>query len=311
MFPLKRYLTLTLLSAPVMLLQSCFTGVESTPKITAQDVRRQKVTVTPEMEFLADVKPRPFSEWRPGKELLVNDGRIDLIFKAGVAEDDRPQPGDTLRWLRAEGAVSVTGDSVTDLVFDRRGTELVYRVNASASALAARESVDVPFTIDLASVETARMKLKDRDLYILTPTWYDLDEKAVSGRRFVKVHVDDVVPGSYVYPVKVLFTADEEPQRCVLMSLVSPEGSRMRNFATLFAFDDPHKRYPTITDENWQLIQNSRVTDGMTRDECRLALGAPGDIDRRPATAGVLEVWNYDDGRYLIFQDGFLTGYRK
>ncbi len=311
MFSLKRYLTLTLLSAPVMLLQSCFTGVESTPKITAQDVRRQKVTVTAEMEFLADVKPRPFSDWRPGKELLVNDNRIDLIFKAGIPDSDLPQPGDTLRWLRAEGAISVTGDSVTDLIFDRRGSELVYRVNASAGALAARESFDVPFTVDLASVEAVRDRLKGRDLYILTPVWYDIDEKAVSGRRFEKVHVDDVVPGSYVYPVKVLFTAEGAPQRCVLMSLVSPEGSRMRNFATLFAFDDPHKRYPMITDENWLLIQNSRVTEGMTRDECRLALGTPADIDRRPATAGVLEVWNYDDGRYLIFQDGLLTAYRK
>ena len=295
------------------LLQSCFTGVESTPKITDSDVRRERLTVTPEMEFLSDVRPEPFAGWLPGKPFFVTDNKIGIIFSGSVSDDDRPAAGDTILWIRSSGAVSVTGDSVADLVFARKGydNELVYRVNASPSALSRRGSVEIPFTIDLSAVEAASGRLDGRKLFILTPLWYDKDEKAVGGRRFVKVTVNSVAAGNHVYPLKVMFTADDGQERCVFLSLAGSENSAMRNFATVFSFTDPHRRYPSVTDANWRLIQQSKVALGMTRDECRLALGPPAELDRRPATAGVVEVWNYDDGQYLIFQDGLLTRFRR
>ena len=58
------------------------------------------------------------------------------------------------------------------------------------------------------------------------------------------------------------------------------------------------------------MIVNSKVAAGMTRDECRLALGAPNSFRTIPVYNAVVEQWNYDDGMYLIFEDGILTRYR-
>jgi hypothetical protein len=49
----------------------------------------------------------------------------------------------------------------------------------------------------------------------------------------------------------------------------------------------------------------------MTSSECRLALGAPNDYTRVPTTGGMVERWTYDNGVYLMFEDGVLTRYRK
>ena len=84
-----------------------------------------------------------------------------------------------------------------------------------------------------------------------------------------------------------------------------------RTFDSLFAFDNPRNRYPEIKDDVWELITRSRVREGMTRDECRLALGQPSDILRIPTYGGMQERWTYTDGIFLIFDDGFLTKYRR
>ena len=64
------------------------------------------------------------------------------------------------------------------------------------------------------------------------------------------------------------------------------DGSHIACIATgdgrVFAFDNPRRRYPEIKDDVWELIIRSRLRDGMTRDECRLALGAPCKI--KPTT---------------------------
>ena len=91
---------------------------------------------------------------------------------------------------------------------------------------------------------------------------------------------------------------------------VGADRAATRNFSTVFNFDDPRKRYPQISDETWELIINSKVREGMTRDECRLALGAPNSYRTIPVINAVVEQWNYDDGIYLIFEDGLLSRFR-
>ena len=62
-------------------LVSCFTGVESTPKITAKDVRKRHATQTPEEAYTADVAGQPTAEWKAGKKWRVTDDRIGLVFQ--------------------------------------------------------------------------------------------------------------------------------------------------------------------------------------------------------------------------------------
>lgn len=60
-----------------------------------------------------------------------------------------------------------------------------------------------------------------------------------------------------------------------------------------------------------ETYNNGTVTEDMTRDECRLSLGAPDNIDRRAGYSVLREVWSYENGRYLIFEDGLLRSYRQ
>lgn len=83
-----------------------------------------------------------------------------------------------------------------------------------------------------------------------------------------------------------------------------------RGFATLFSFTDPREKYPQISDETWANIIRGRVALGMTRAECRLALGTPDDVIHRNDHNYLYERWNYDNGVYLVFRDDILENYR-
>ena len=84
-----------------------------------------------------------------------------------------------------------------------------------------------------------------------------------------------------------------------------------RTYTDLFSDSDVHLRYPEISDDNWACIIRGDVALGMNKDECRLSLGTPKTIDRRPTYDGLVEYWTYDNGVYLIFEDGLLRRYRK
>jgi hypothetical protein len=61
----------------------------------------------------------------------------------------------------------------------------------------------------------------------------------------------------------------------------------------------------------WDNIIHGRVALDMTRSECRLSLGAPKTVDTRPGYSGVRELWVYENGAYLVFEDGLLRDYRN
>jgi hypothetical protein len=61
----------------------------------------------------------------------------------------------------------------------------------------------------------------------------------------------------------------------------------------------------------WQNITRSRVAQDMTREECRLALGSPNSVQRRNAITAIQELWLYENGIYLTFEDGILTSFRQ
>ena len=171
------------------LLQGCFfTGVESTPRITGRDVRREAVVPAPEDSYLAKVGDLPFSRWTPGKEFMVTDSRISRIFGAS-AVDASPVPGDMLRYRSAEESASVTGGTVTDISFLTSGGDVLsYRVNKPLSRLMADSVTEVPFTIQMSVIEDARRLMEGKEFYILTSSWRDDADTPVSGRKFIPVH---------------------------------------------------------------------------------------------------------------------------
>ncbi len=284
-----------------------FTGVESTPRITAREVKREGALPTAEDTFLADVTDEPLRAWRQGKEFMVTDARVERIFGASaLALRGADLTGTILTWNGAEEIPSLTGSTVTDLNFlTPTGQELSYRVNRPLKRLMADAIAEVPFTIQLSTVERAAEKLKGRDYWVITSLWRDDEDTPVRGRKFVKVHIDSVTPGNSLFPLKVAFT-DESGESARLFIHPGAKGNAARTFSHVFSFTDPRQRYPHITPEVWQMIVEGRVAEGMTTEECRLAIGAPKEIERGATNSFLREAWMYDSGRWLLFEDGRL-----
>ncbi|MDE6277577.1 MAG: hypothetical protein K2M06_05660 [Muribaculaceae bacterium] len=311
-----------------MLCASCFTGVESTPRIDDSALKKAKaVAPSPEEIFLNSVVPPSASQWLPGKKLLVSDPKIRLVFTTGESgEMPSLRPGEEITFRGFESARSLLGEDVADAVFSSETYPLLkYRLPFSHESLARNESPapEIPFTVDpvLATKADSLIRSRKERLYILTPLWYDAaTEASVGGYRLVGVEIDSVRPGTHIFPIKVYFhvsdpvlaaTLQGKGEKMVFMSHGGNGRANSRSFASLFSFHEPRKRYPQITDDVWELIINSKVREGMTKEECRLALGSPANIDMTPTRVGDVEKWSYSDGLYLIFNpDGTLMRYR-
>ena len=155
--------------------------------------------------------------------------------------------------------------------------------------------------------------MNGRELWVTSAIWRDSLDNVIGGLKFVPVRVTNVAPGTGDYPVRIDFTTvSVDPARngSLYISTAS-RGAGSRRFETQFALDNPRRRYPEIEEKTWDLIARSMVAPGMTRQECRLALGAPTDIDRRAGYSTVREIWTYENGIYLIFSDGILIDYRR
>lgn len=310
------------------MLSSCFTGVESTPRIDDSELRRAKAAkLTPEELFLQSVVPSRAADWTPGKQLIVADSKIRLVLTVpeGAATVELA-PGDVLTFKAFEGAASLTGEDACDVLFSAQGyPEVRYRLNISPEALMKDDAPipEVPFTVDplLAAKADSIVASRPGPLYVLSPLWYDATtEKAVGGYRLIAVEPDSVRPGNHIFPLKLYFhVADTDlastevgrGEKMVFMAHGGKSRGSTRTFPSLFAFDEQRRLHPSITDDTWALIINSRVCEGMTKDECRLALGSPAAVDLTPTRTGDYERWGYSDGVYLIFNpEGLLVRYR-
>jgi hypothetical protein len=301
-------------AAALPTLAACFTGVDSTPKITDREIKKQKVVESAEKKFLSDVSGEKPSEWRPGKRLYVTDNRISLIFTpqsmGGTVIPDS-LAGQEIVLTGITSVLSVTGEEEVHLSFiDNQGTRLGYRPGVLRSTFDERSQFEVPFTVEISVVEAVSQRLVGNTYYILTSRRTDADGMETKGLRYVPVTISRVTPGNANQPLRVYFTDVSGHEYSVPMTIGSDPTST-RNFDTLFAFDNPRSKHNSITDRVWGLIMRSEIETGMTSNECRLALGAPNDYTRVPTTGGMVERWTYDNGVYLIFEDGVLTRYRQ
>ena len=92
---------------------------------------------------------------------------------------------------------------------------------------------------------------------------------------------------------------------------IGSSGVESRTFRNLFYLSDPKLKYPDILPSTWEAIQNGRLVKGMTKDECKLSVGNPSDVNSGHDWNSTLDVWQYPNGTYLQFQDGVLVGFRN
>lgn len=295
------------------LMHSCFTGIESTPKISYKDVRREDAGISAEEEYGRRFRTPAYRDWNSGDLFLVADSKADMAYTPQRSGGMPARKNDLLRYCGTRSVPSIVGGTTAELLFVRlpEATDtLIYRPGVSEATLRDRESFHVPFLVNLQAVSTADELLHGRYVYTRTTRWLDDDSREIDGRKFLKVRIDSVLPYDENYPYMVCFSsAENTPERGALLMAPTPtdDTPALRGFATLFLLSDPRTDYPQITDENWQLIRRGRVAEGMTQQEARLALGAPKEVDRAHDRSFQYERWGYSDGLFLIFEDGILT----
>lgn len=302
----------------------CFTGVESTPKITGNDVRRQSLpgrndVVSDTLSTrLTALRGEPLEHWHSGKTFIVTDPRMARRLQE-VPTPPELHTGDTLIYRGMREVTDVIADTVTMLSFEVDGVPVEMRVDRSIAALVASGPFAIPMAVEsfvIAKADSLLAPLKRDVSYVLTPNWLDaVTAQPCGGRRFVPVRFTGVRPGAGVYPLRLMLTEvldDGSTGReiCLLTDATSM-ADPSRPLSSLIAVRNPRLSYPRITDRHWQMIAKGEIEKGMTRDECRLALGAPAGITRESMSDRLVEVWSYDNGAYLIFADDLLERFRR
>lgn len=304
-------LTLFVASALIAVaMNSCFTGIESTPKITANDVKKQKIAEKPEDSYISDITPEPFARWKHGKRFFVNDNKFGQLLQPTDLPTDS-LAGAMITFDNWNETTNYTGSKVVEVTFrTAQGSPLVYRSTLSSAELGQSKPLDIPFLTELDIIDKLNERLKGKEFHIITSTWFDTDMKPFTGRNFVPVKIDSVLPGNSVF-TSILKLTDENGKPFKLYMTTQTGINAWRNFGKLFSLSNPRLAYPQITDETWQRIINGKVAIGMTKSECRLALGNPKSVDRRAGYSSIQEVWSYDYGYYLIFEDNALVSFRQ
>lgn len=302
-------LTVSLLAITIIfLLQGCFTGIESTPKITYDDVEQEKASIiTDEQKYLSQISNQPFSKWTNGKEFIVTDNKISIILKPERLS--RSLNGKIIKYVGYNIGSSVTGEKYTNIIFtNNNGDSLYYKTNATPEELMSRTTVDIPFTIQESLIEGVKAKLINNQYYIKTSIWLNTDSNIVEELKYVPVTISNVTCGNSIYPIKLFFTNDTNETNWVYMT-IGNEFQSTRNFENIFYLTNPRLNYTHISDDTWNMISQGKVKEGMTKEECRLALGTPSSNSQLPGTAGVIEIWTFNNGYRLYFEDGILKNY--
>ena len=308
----KLKFTYPVIAASVLLaaMTACFTGIESTPKITDSEIRRQNVRERPEDSYLSEIKAEPFEKWAQGKKFHVTDNRFSLLLLPSEEKCDSLS-GKVIRFVSGKEVIDLTGNRILELTFlTDNNNPIRYRTTQSRATIESTGKLNIPFLVELSVIEQVREKLLGKTFYVITANWYDDKLSSFTGRKFIPVKITDIRPGNEYYSA-LLELIDENGAAFHLFMSVGNDLKTLRSFGSLFSLSDPRKSHPDISDETWRNIINGRVSSGMTRDECRLALGAPASIDSRIGYSTIREVWTYENGIYLIFEDNLLKSFRQ
>ena len=305
------------LSAACLLLVtvSCGTGIEVTERVTDKDVRKAIGQIESRQPVVTLV---PYTDsvpaWQPGKRFWVADNQVRQLFtrNSDYNNDTVDLAGHVLEYTGYDTGGLYDNRMTVNLRFrdTEGGKTFVYRSGKTMEEF--RPGFSIPMLIDMEMVDHVARQVVDQDYYIRTPIWYDRQSGQMrDGRHFIKVHIDSVLPGNAVMAMRLLFTTSDTGEKAMVWMSDNASTMHGRDFDAMFVAADPRQAYPSISDANWERIIRGQVTEGMTKEECRLALGSPQRINEGHDQGGVREYWYYDGGSYLFFVDGLLNQYRR
>ena len=298
-----------------MVLSSCGTGIEVSNPVTDKDVRRvieQSENRQPVVTI--DAYQDSLPAWKSGTRFWVADNQVRLLFAHSndYDIDTVSLAGRVLEYDGYDTGGLYDNRATVNLMFRDPDNGNVYCYRTGKTIESFKPGFSIPLLIDMDMVEHIARQVVGKDYYIRTPIWYDRQkEQMVDGRHYIKVHIDSVLPGNAVLPMRVLFTTADTQERAMVWMSDMSSTMHGRDFDALFAAADPHVLYPDISDKTWDLITRSQLEVGMTKEECRLSVGSPRNINERPDQSALREYWYYDGGSYLYFVDGLLSQFRR
>lgn len=297
-----------------LLLSSCFTGIESTKKINLSREDRKLADPSPEERFMAQLQPLPLKEWETGKRFIASDDKALMVIvpQSGLlpyAPDSIK--GKVLEFSGVESKINAAGDIVVALLFS--DGIYVYAYDSGKEfdyAMENLKSDQIPMLIDEDMVMQARGLLQGQKFWTRSPLWYDEEGNRIDGKRFIQVTVTDVMPGNMVFPLKLKIETPQKESAYIFMNFGSAD-NESRSFHNIFSLADIRKHYPNIEAETWDYISAGKVREGMTKEEVKLSLGNPTDTNSGHDYSQTLDIWSYDNGRVLWFEDGRLVKIRQ
>ncbi len=292
---------------------SCGTGIEDTTHITDRDVQRVLQQGPSSQAGASDwlgYTPDSVPVWKLGKRFAVTDDQARLIF-TGLPGDISLE-GKYLAYAGYTTSRTITGRDEVTLNFSSDAVAEPLRFATGKVMGEFSSNYTIPFLVDNDLVQAVASKLEGTTLWVKTRIWYDDSTlEMIDGRQFIPVKITQVLPGNKVLPFRVRFTAADNGQNAMLWMASDNSNMRTRNFDALFSTRDLRKQYADMPDEVWNNIVNGRVSLDMTKEQCRLAKGAPKRITPQPDQTGLREYWNYDGGAWLYFQDGILKQWSR
>ncbi len=289
----------------------CGTGIETTTTVTDKDVKRvEEHYASASVQSSLKIASSAVAEWKAGKRFYVANDRIGLIFdhSDSYSPDQLHLGGSYLTYQGYDTVTALDNRAVVTLKFTD-GVN-VYRFCTKKELSELSSNYQVPFLIDEDMVKSVARQIEGKTLYIRTRLWYDVrSQQMIDRRQYIAVRVDSVLPGDDALPLKVVFTTLDTHEQAMLR-ISSGKTMQSMDFDAMFSLKNPRNEYPDTTPENWTLITNGKVAEGMTKVECRLAKGAPKQIVRTPSHDGMGEYWYYDGGGFLHFEDGILKQFR-
>ncbi|MCH5226163.1 MAG: hypothetical protein J1D77_09185 [Muribaculaceae bacterium] len=313
-FPRAKMVMWIVVCSLFLLATSCFTGIEGTKKINLSREDRKLSNPSPEELFMKDLVAQPLKDWTNGKRFIAADDKALLVIvpQSGilpVAPDS--VKGKVLEFIGVESKINAAGQINVGLQFTDHLYLYVYDTGKEFDyAMENLFSDQVPMLIDSDMVVQARNLLRGHKFWTRSPLWYDEEGNRIDGRKFVEVTVTDVEPGNLVFPLRLKILTPENQEVYMFMNYGNAD-NESRSFHNIFSLSDPRRHYPSIDDETWDHITRSRVKEGMTKEEVRLSLGNPSDSNTGHDYSQTLDIWSYENGRVLWFEDGRLVRIRQ
>lgn len=294
-----------------LLFSGCNTGIERTKTITMTKDDLRSMAPTPEEQLMAKLYIPALGQWQKEKPFLVTDNRASYIFNSERDESSSDSlSGKILRFSKTLDRITPGGEKETVIEFTDGKTPYYYSTGKKPEeALASVSSLDIPLLLDLDVVASADSLLRSKEVWTKTQLCYDNEGNRLSGYKFVPVTIMGVTAGDMVFPFKVKVMTGDGKYVYFMMNMKN-NGMESRTFPTLFSLTDPKLQHQNITPEVWKHIQAGAVKNGMTKDECKLSLGNPSDVDTGHDWNQTVDIWYYSDGRWLRFSDGLLVAFR-